>query len=123
MIIMEYPLITAVLMLMASSYIILESISYASQTDPQTGRLCYSARYLTCAVAGLFYFKDSIGIFLYEVTFGHLPYYLQWIKVKGVEPITIKDCIALFAITLSCWPRMVFRIFPHQFRKTEATTR
>jgi hypothetical protein len=91
-----------------SAYIVLECCSFAGDSDGTHNRFCTSARYLFCAVAGIYLFRDSFAwVWLYLTE--------QYVNYK-FSYITGKEIFCLLAIAFSCWPRMVDRLFKKEHK-------
>jgi len=97
-------LIYALLIVIMSLYILLECISVAAETEHP--KICIVGRYVFSAMSALFSIYLSFSYQIY-------PEVIAPIINKDVEPrhIRIELIVMIAAIFLSCWSRMVHRIF------------
>ncbi len=90
--------------LILSIYVLLECISVAAAANGEE-RLCIVARYLTVACAGM-YSAWSAGWHLISIVILPALDYFMWPR-----PMPLQNALFILAIALTCWSRMVYRLF------------
>lgn len=96
----------AILTLIISSYVFFESIAFAAEAN-RGAKLCIAARYVFCALAGLLAVHQSID----HIIIAYFADFVTPEKLKTSSPLNLETFVYVSALGLSCWSRMIYRLF------------